>query len=118
MISYIRVLALSAQLSYAIVFPMWRKSMNEIINSELDNSIEQNIQYYYVKRFKLITSETLGFLQGAWLESKQYTREELLEEFALTEDFLTSLETSIFEAATHDDQWVKIMPLKNMRVVK
>lgn len=94
--------------------------MSDIITVDFeqpDGTAQTSAEFFYVKRFKLIESDTLGFLQGSWLESKEYSKTELLDEFSLSPDFVSSMQ-SMFEAATHDGQWIKIFPLKNIRVIQ
>lgn len=117
---YILALFLSVVLCCAL--PLFREKniMTDLVENPFDTmeDIEPISQYFYVKRFKLISHDSLGFLQGRWLESREYNRDELIEEFGFDNEFLDSISSKVFEAATHDEQWIKIMPLKHMRVLK
>lgn len=85
--------------------------------SEPEQSIEESDKFFYVKRFKLIEHETLGFLQGRWLRSKEYSINELMDEFPLTNEFLNEL-SYMWEAPTATGEWIKIVPLRQLRVIK
>jgi hypothetical protein len=94
--------------------------MTEIVENPFNDpeDVKATLQHFYVKRFRLISHDSLGFVQGRWIESREYNRAELVEEFGFDDEFLDSISNSAFEAATHDEQWIKIMPLKHMRVIK
>lgn len=116
------ILAVLLTIVLYYVISLFRKKniMTDLVENPLDmiEDIEPASQYFYVKRFRLIDHASLGFLQGSWIESREYDRNELIEEFGFNDEFLDSISTTAFEAATHSEQWIKIMPLKHMRVIK
>lgn len=75
------------------------------------------VKYFYVKRFKLITDDEHGFLQGSWISSHEFSAEEVLNKFPIQESTLNGIERS-FTAATAQKEWLEIIPLKCLRVIK
>lgn len=77
---------------------------------------ESHTEYFYVKIFKLIDDNN-GLRQGKWIESKELSKDQLLNEFNISSSLLDEIDY-LFEAATVDDEWIKILPLRHVRVIK